>query len=134
MLLTIHAFLPPPKLDPGPNSVMDRFGSMEPFGARLRVLVVDDNKDAADSLAVLLRLLGYYADVAYDGTNGLALAHSLKSQAFILDISMPNMHGAEAHSLFGEPPATRAEEIAVIARTLAPSLVVSHVACLRLSG
>jgi CheY-like chemotaxis protein len=68
---------------------------MEPFGNRLRVLVVDDNRDAADSLATLLRIWGHHVDVAYDGANGLATAQSLKSQVLILDIAMPNMHGGE---------------------------------------
>jgi CheY-like chemotaxis protein len=68
---------------------------MEPLGNRLRVLVVDDNKDAADSLVTLLRLWGHYADAAYDGANGLATARSLQSQVLILDFSMPDMHGGE---------------------------------------
>lgn len=59
----------------------------------LRILVVDDNKDAADSLAHLLALWGHSVCVAYDGQAALAAAASFKPQIVLLDIAMPAMHG-----------------------------------------
>ena len=60
---------------------------------RLRVLVVDDNVDAADSLAMALRLSGQEVRVAYDGEAALAIAAELNPQAVLLDIGMPVMDG-----------------------------------------
>ncbi len=62
----------------------------------LRVLVVDDNADAANSLAALLELQGHAAAVAHDGAEGLALAQSFRPDVAILDIGMPRMDGVEA--------------------------------------
>ncbi len=57
------------------------------------VLVVDDNKDAADILALALRHLGCVTSVAYDGLSGLsAFAEKLPDLVF-LDIGMPDMSG-----------------------------------------
>ncbi len=62
---------------------------------RPRVLIVDDNRDAADSLAMLLGLLSYEPRVAYDGQSGMEVAASFKPDIAILDISMPRMSGYE---------------------------------------
>ncbi|WP_426112795.1 PAS domain-containing protein [Massilia sp. PWRC2] len=64
-------------------------------GSALRVLVVDDNADAADSLAALLELMGHHSRVAFDGRAGLALAQSMQPDLVILDIGMPGMNGHE---------------------------------------
>jgi DNA-binding response OmpR family regulator len=61
----------------------------------LRVLVVDDNQDAANSLGILLKLWGHSVEVAYRGDTGLALARTFEPQAIILDISMPGMHSGK---------------------------------------
>ncbi len=58
-----------------------------------RVLVVDDNRDAADSLAELLCLLGAETAVAYGGQQALDLAASFRPAIAILDIGMPGMDG-----------------------------------------
>jgi len=62
----------------------------------LRVLVVDDNADAADSLALLLRLHGHDVRVAHDGLGALALAPAFRPELIFLDIGMPGMDGYEA--------------------------------------
>jgi signal transduction histidine kinase/ActR/RegA family two-component response regulator len=64
-------------------------GSEEP----VRVLVVDDNHDAAESLAFLLSLEGYTVDVAYDGVTALSEAAKFHPQVVLLDIGMPGMDG-----------------------------------------
>ena len=60
-----------------------------------RVLVVDDNEDAAESLAALLRLFGHEVDVALDGEQALALAPEVKPDLVLLDLGMPRMDGHE---------------------------------------
>ena len=62
---------------------------------RLRVLVVDDNQDAAESLAMLLRLAGQDVRVAYDGPSALALAQVYQSALVLLDIGLPGLDGYE---------------------------------------
>jgi two-component system CheB/CheR fusion protein len=66
-----------------------------PPGSRCTVLVADDNHDAADSLAILLRLQGHDVNVAYSGTQAVERATSLKPTAIVLDIGMPGMSGYE---------------------------------------
>jgi PAS domain S-box-containing protein len=71
---------------------------------RRRVLVVDDNQDAADSLAMLLRLAGQDVRSAYDGPSALAQAKDFQPALVFLDIGMPGMDGYEtARRLRGEP-------------------------------
>jgi PAS domain S-box-containing protein len=64
-----------------------------PSGRRL--LVVDDNKDAADSLAMLLRLRGHEVRVAYDGSAALELVKGYRPDLVFLDIGMPDVDGYE---------------------------------------
>ncbi|RSZ60769.1 response regulator [Massilia atriviolacea] len=61
--------------------------------AALRVMVVDDNVDAAATLAELLGLIGHEAAVANDGAAALAMAARLRPQVMLLDIGMPGMDG-----------------------------------------
>jgi PAS domain S-box-containing protein len=72
-------------------------GGAQPIGAGgpLRVLVVDDNLDAADSLVALLEILGHTAIVANDGPQGLHAARSFVPDLVLLDIGLPGMSGHE---------------------------------------
>ncbi len=63
--------------------------------ARRRILVVDDNVDAAESLAVLLRLEGHEVRVACDGPAALAAAQADPPEMVVLDLGMPGMDGFE---------------------------------------
>jgi signal transduction histidine kinase len=58
-----------------------------------RVLVVDDNVDAAETLADLLKLWGYDVSVAHDGSAGLAAAAACQPDLVLLDIGLPEMDG-----------------------------------------
>ena len=60
-----------------------------------RILVVDDNRDAADSLAALLEALGAQPFVAYSGLDALDIATQVRPTVAILDIGMPGMDGCE---------------------------------------
>jgi PAS domain S-box-containing protein len=63
------------------------------FGARKRVLVADDNEDAAESLAMLLTMHGHEVFVASDGVAALDAVTSFEPDVVILDIGMPRMNG-----------------------------------------
>ena len=60
-----------------------------------RILVVDDNVDAAMSLAVLLGLLGHETRTAHDGLEAMAVADQFKPDVALLDIGMPKLNGYE---------------------------------------
>jgi len=68
----------------------------KPFKASLRVLVVDDNRDAADSLAMILRAMGTDTRTAYDGQDGVEVAAEFRPDVIVLDIGMPKLDGYEA--------------------------------------
>ena len=61
----------------------------------LRILIADDNVDAADSLALLCRLWGHTPFVAYDGAIALELADRVLPQVILLDFFMPGAPGGE---------------------------------------
>jgi DNA-binding response OmpR family regulator len=61
----------------------------------LRVLVVDDERLIADTLAVILWQHGYYAEAAYSGEAGLRQAQALNPDLVISDVLMPDMSGTE---------------------------------------
>jgi CheY-like chemotaxis protein len=60
-----------------------------------RILVVDDNKDTAESLKIILELAGHTTWSAYDGVAALELAQRLVPDVVVLDIAMPGMNGHE---------------------------------------
>ena len=64
-------------------------------GHAVRVLVVDDNSDAADTLAELLDLLGHSAQVAHSGAEALEAMQDFRPQVVLLDLGMPEMNGYE---------------------------------------
>jgi CheY-like chemotaxis protein len=61
----------------------------------LRVLIADDNRDMANSLAVLLRREGFTVQAVYDGEQVLQAAPAFNPDAFILDIYMPVLDGLQ---------------------------------------
>jgi PAS domain S-box-containing protein len=62
----------------------------------LRILIVDDNRDAADSLVMLLQLLGNATRMAYDGQQGVNVAGEFRPDVILLDIGLPKLDGYEA--------------------------------------
>ena len=62
-------------------------------GTDCRVLVVDDNEDAADSLATLLGVMGYEVRVAYDGPEAIQAADEFHPAVALLDIGLPRLSG-----------------------------------------
>ncbi len=69
-----------------------------------RILVVDDNRDAAETLAIMLRLEGGQIEIANDGVTALKLAQGFRPELVLLDIAMPEMDGYEvARRLRAQP-------------------------------
>lgn len=72
--------------------------------AGVRILVVDDNRDTADTLGTLLQMTGHSVEVAYDGVSSLAAADRFHPQVVLLDIGMPGMDGYAVASQFRRRP------------------------------
>jgi CheY-like chemotaxis protein len=68
------------------------------------LLIVDDERDAADTLAALLNLQGFIAHVAYDGNAAVAKAIACNPDAFILDLEMPVLDGFQLAKHLREIP------------------------------
>jgi len=60
-----------------------------------RILVVDDNVDSAESMAVLMKLSGHQIAIAFDGESALKTAGTFRPQIIILDVGLPRIHGYE---------------------------------------
>lgn len=63
---------------------------------RMKVLVVDDQRDAADTVATLLSLMGYDARAAYSGRQALQMFNEIQPRVVLMDLGMPEMSGFEA--------------------------------------
>src|SRR5688572_16972623 len=66
-----------------------------PPGPLLRVLVVDDNRDIADTTAELMRVVGFEAVACYGGLAALDLAAAFQPEVCLVDLNMPEMDGDE---------------------------------------
>jgi len=74
-----------------------------------RCLVIEDNVDAAESLGMLLELIGHQADVAFDGAAGLAAARRLPPDVVLCDIGLPGaLDGYAVARAFRADPDLRA--------------------------
>ncbi len=102
-----------PIVESGPQQAHAE-GSPTMGTSSLRVLIVDDNRDAADSLAMLLRITGNDTRTAYDGPEALQVASEFRPDAVLLDIGLPKMDGHEvAQQIRREPWGQRICLIAV---------------------
>jgi signal transduction histidine kinase len=77
------------------DAALRRPGRADASGAGRRVLVVDDNLDAAESIAVYLRLEGHDVRTVSDGAQALAIARVFAPQVAVLDIGLPGLSGYE---------------------------------------
>ena len=80
----------------------------------LRVLVVDDNQDAAQALSLLLQGEGHDVKVALDGSAGLAMAYEYRPEIVLLDIGLPKMNGYEIARLIRDDPALKGTTLVAI--------------------
>jgi CheY-like chemotaxis protein len=65
-------------------------------GPKRRILVVDDNRDGADSLAMMLRLMGNEVRTTYDGVDAVAAAEQFLPEVVLMDVGMPRLNGLDA--------------------------------------
>lgn len=93
--------------EPASSSPTDSLGSAS---RRFRILVVDDNVDSAESLAMVLNLTGHEARTAHSGMEGLRIAREFRPEAVLLDIGLPSMDGYEVareiRATYGTHPVT----------------------------
>jgi len=109
---TVTLPMPAAHLEAAPGSAVN----VEPLDAmRRRVLIADDNKDAADTLGILLEIDGHEVRVAYGGHAALALAQAFRPNVALLDIGMPELSGYEVAAELRKEP--WGKEIHLIALT-----------------
>jgi len=73
-------------------------------GPRRRILIVDDNRDAATSMATLLKLLGNEVRTAHDGIEAVEAAEKFRPRVILMDVGMPRVDGYEATRRIREQP------------------------------
>lgn len=84
-------------------------------GPRRRVLIVDDNRDGAQSMAMMLKLLGNETMTAYDGLEAVAAAESFQPDVILMDIGLPQLNGLDAARQIRNQPWGR--ELTIVALT-----------------
>ncbi|MFT3880610.1 MAG: ATP-binding protein [Gemmatales bacterium] len=82
---------------------------------RHRILVVDDNRDGAASLAMLLSLMGQDTRTAHDGIEGVEMAEAFRPELIVLDIGLPRLNGFDACRRIRQMP--WAKNIVIVAAT-----------------
>ena len=84
--------------------VHTRHAAANGSAARRKILVVDDNEDAAESLAALLSMRGHETYLAHDGPEALQQAERFQPDVIFLDIGMPTLDGLETARLIRQQP------------------------------
>lgn len=84
-----------PCIAPGATEEQVPAGAAPAAATHVRLLVADDNVDAADLLGDVLRLEGYAVQVAYNGREAMQMAEQWRPDALVLDIGMPHANGIE---------------------------------------
>jgi CheY-like chemotaxis protein len=79
-----------------------------------RILVVDDNIDAAESLSRFLELLGHEVQVAWDGNAAIALARTMRPEFVFLDIGLPGYDGFQVAEILRREPGLASVRIIAI--------------------
>lgn len=73
-------------------------------GPLRRILVVDDNRDSANSMAMMLKLMGNEVRTAHDGIEAIETAQEFRPKAILMDLGMPRLNGYEATRRIREQP------------------------------
>jgi PAS domain S-box-containing protein len=79
-------------------------GHQPHYPSKCRILVVDDNRDAADSLAMVLRVMGHDTNAAHDGLEAVQAAAVFQPDVILLDIGLPKMNGYEVARYIRQQP------------------------------
>lgn len=83
------------------GSVSDEPAALQ---SSLRILIVDDNRDGADSMSQMLEIMGNYTRTAYDRQQGVDMAEEYQPDVILFDIGMPKLNGYDACRLIREQP------------------------------
>ena len=85
-----------PASQPPPQPARPNEDEPQRPAARRSILVVDDNRDSAESLARLLKVMGHRVGTAHDGEQAVELAEAMRPDVVLLDIGMPKLNGYDA--------------------------------------
>ena len=96
-----------PLAAPGPQAAAPAAPDKAKTPRSLRVMVVDDNQDAAESLGIWLRRLGHEVTVLIDALAALATAREAPAEVYVLDIGLPVLDGCELAQLIRHDPGNR---------------------------
>jgi signal transduction histidine kinase len=110
---TVRLPLADRKEEPGDSGSREGLPGPLPGSGR-RLLVIDDNRDAADSLATLLRLAGHEVRVAHDGPAALELTKVYRPEVVLLDLGMPGMDGYEVARRLRQQPGLERVRLAAL--------------------
>jgi signal transduction histidine kinase len=102
------------KSRPAPSPSPARKSDPAPLATR-RILVVDDNRDAAETLAAMLRLEGNEVDTAFDGQGAVSASAEFQPDIILMDLGMPKLDGYDAARAIRRDP--RGTEVVLIAIT-----------------
>jgi CheY-like chemotaxis protein len=80
----------------------------------LKILVVEDNRDAAESMRMLLELFGHHVALAYNGPDGVKTARDFRPDVVLCDIGLPGMDGYGVAAELRRDPATAAASLIAI--------------------
>ena len=83
-------------------------------GPKRQILVVDDNVDAAESLGMMLELLGNEVHLAHDGVEAVEAAERVRPDLVLMDVGMPRLGGLEATALIRQQPWSKAMTIVAL--------------------
>ena len=100
-------------LDLRPPTAVERRATLA-RGRHRRVLVIEDNVDAADSLRDVLEIQGHEVAVAYDGAAGIARAREFHPEVVLCDIGLPGMDGYEVARAFRADEALRGAQLVAL--------------------
>jgi PAS domain S-box-containing protein len=110
---TVRLPVPADPAEPSPGTPAEEW--TDSTGLKRRILVVDDNRDSAASMAVMLRLVGNEVRTASDGLEAVELAEQFRPQVVLMDVGMPRLNGYEATRRIRERPWGR--DMTIIALT-----------------
>jgi len=82
--------------NPEPPAAVSFDNGQKAAGPRRRILVVDDNRDSANSMALMLKFLGNEVLAAYDGLEAVAAAPEFRPEVILMDVGMPRLNGYDA--------------------------------------
>jgi CheY-like chemotaxis protein len=86
------------------HPVQEETSTPAPGGEKRRVLVVDDNPDAANTIAQAFRISGHEVRIAHNGVEAIKLASKYRPHAIFMDIGLPDMDGCDAAAKMRERP------------------------------